>query len=97
VRVLIEDHPMIRGIDFATLPPLLGFNETRRRDDCETIVEIRFADRWCPLLATRSLGAGRVSSWTTGASPHWGINLVKWPQYDLFWNQMLAAKCIAEE
>ena len=73
------------------MPPLLGFNETRKRNDCETIVEIQFADRWHPLLAARKLNKGRVTCWTTGASPHWGINLVRWPQYEQFWSQLLTS------
>ncbi len=89
VRVSIDDHPLLRGIDISTLPPLLGFNETRKRDDCETILEIQFAERWHPLLAARKLGKGRVTAWTTGASPHWGINLVRWEQYNQFWSNLL--------
>ena len=62
VRVAVEDHPLVQGIDFQTLPPLLGFNETRKRDECKTNVEIQFADRWYPLLAARTLGQGRVTA-----------------------------------
>jgi len=71
---------------------LLGFNETRRCDGCDTIVEIQFADRWYPLLAARALGRGRVTAWTTGASPHWGVNFVKWPQLNQFWRQVFSTE-----
>lgn len=94
VRVSDKENPMIAGIDFTKLPPLLGFNETRQRDeaceDCNTIVEIEFLGRWYPLLAERALEKGRVTAWTTGASPHWGINFVRWPQYEQFWRQVFA-------
>ena len=89
-RVNQPDHPAVNGVDFSTLPPLLGFNETRQRGGVEPIVEIAFAGRWYPLLASHSFGAGRVSVWTTGASPHWGINFVKWPQYNRFWKQFFS-------
>lgn len=83
------DHPFLSGIEFGSIPPLLGFNETRLRKDCQTIAEIQFADRWYPLLATRNFGRGRVSAWTTGASPHWGLNFVNWKHYDRFWANIL--------
>ncbi len=90
VRTRIDGHPMIRGIDVRTLPPLLGFNETAECEDARTILEVEFSGRWYPLLAERKLGRGTVSCWTTGASPHWGINLVKWPQYAQFWAQVFS-------
>ncbi len=92
VRVALKDHPVVQGLDFQTLPPLLGFNETRRRDECDTIVEIQFADRWYPLLAARVLGRGRVTAWTTGASPHWGVNFVKWPRLNQFWRHVFSTR-----
>lgn len=90
VRVNVPDHPMVRGVDFSTLPPLLGFNETRPRAGARPVVDIEFAGRWYPLLAEHVFGEGRVSAWTTGASPHWGINFVKWPLYRQFWRQVFA-------
>ena len=82
------DHPVVRGIDWSTAPPLLGFNECAVRDGSECIVEIGNGGRWHPLLASRSFGDGRVTCWTTGASPHWGINFMKWKQYGQFWTQL---------
>lgn len=90
-RVNQKDHPALHGIDFESLPPLLGFNETRTRADIEPIIDIQFSGQWYPLLAGRKFGNGQVTVWTTGASPHWGINLVKWPQYNQFWRQIVLA------
>ena len=47
-RVNQPDHPALDGIDFETLPPLLGFNQTMARDDCPTIVDIQYAGNWYP-------------------------------------------------
>jgi uncharacterized membrane protein len=91
VRCAQPDNPMVRGIDWSTLPPLLGFNETSLRDGCESLVEINNQDTWHPLLAARTYGKGRITCWTTGASPHWGINLMKWSLYPQFWKQVFAA------
>jgi uncharacterized membrane protein len=90
VRCPLPDHPMVRGIDWSTLPALLGFNETRLREGCDAIVEIGSEGAWYPLLASRPYKRGRVTCWTTGASPHWGINFMTWKQYPQFWSQVFA-------
>lgn len=90
VRSSIEDHPIIKGLNLDSFPPLLGFNQTDHCSDCETILEIQYWDQWFPLLSQRRLGNGRVTAWATGASPHWGINLVNWDQYNQFWQQLFS-------
>jgi len=88
VRCSFPGHPMVEGLDWQTAPPLLGFNECRIRDGSESIVEIENQGKWHPLLAARFLGKGRVSCWMSGASPHWGINFMKWHSYRRFWEQV---------
>ena len=90
VRCLRPDHPSAAGIDWGSIPPLLGFNEVKPRAGCDVIVEINDQGRWFPLLASRSHGKGRVTAWMTGASPHWGINFMKWKEYHRFWRQVFA-------
>lgn len=92
IRCSLPEHPMVDGIDWATAPTLLGFNECTIRDGSECIVEIANCGRWHPLLAARRLGKGRVTSWTTGASPHWGINFMKWKSYTQFWTQVFSIR-----
>jgi len=82
------DHPVLEGIDFGAVPPLLGFNETELRPGAEVILEIRSQDEWHPLLAAQRFGRGKASAFTSSASPHWGINLVKWDKYDQLWSQL---------
>ena len=88
VRVTQPEHPVLKGLRVDNIPPILGFNETSLREGAECLLEIRFKDQWYPLLAARSYARGKVSAFTTSASPHWGINLVKWDQYDLLWQQL---------
>jgi uncharacterized membrane protein len=88
VRCRRPDHPMVAGLDWSVMPPLLGFNECRLRDGADCLVEIDDRDRAHPLLAARAFGAGRVTCWMSGASPHWGINFMKWIQYGRFWRQV---------
>ena len=82
------EHPMVTGLDWDAAPPLLGFNECRLRPGADCLVEINDRDARHPLLAACSFGAGRVTCWMTGASPHWGINFMKWNQYGQFWRQV---------
>lgn len=88
IRNGMPEHHATDGIDWATVPPILGFNETTLREGCDCIVEIRNQSTWHPLLAERRYGDGRVSCWMTGASPHWGINFMKWDAYARFWRQL---------
>lgn len=75
-------------MDLASIPPILGFNETRPAPGAEILLEIRHGTAWYPLLAERKLGAGRVTAFTSGASPHWGVNFMKWPGYGDFWRRV---------
>jgi uncharacterized membrane protein len=83
-------HASVKGLDWTKVPPLLGFNEVKIRPGCDSIVEINNMGTWHPLFASRSYGKGRVTCWMTGASPHWGINFMKWTQYNQFWAQVFS-------
>gem|GEM_PF-84447 len=88
VRCNNENHPAVIGIDWSTIPPILGFNEAIKRNDATTLLEIRDGDKWYPLLAVREFGKGKVSCWMTGASTYWGINFMKWKEFPEFWQQL---------
>lgn len=83
-----KNHPVIDGIEFGEIPPILGFNETKLRPGAEVILEIENGGVWYPLLAAQKFGSGKVSAFMSSASPHWGINLVKWNKYDQLWQQL---------
>ncbi len=90
VRCTLVDHPAVKGIDWSGIPALLGFNEAKLRQESDGLVEIRNKEQWHPLLASRAYGNGRVTCWMTGASPHWGINFMKWRDYKKFWRQLFS-------
>ena len=91
VRCNDKNHAIVKNIDWSTIPPILGFNEVIKRSDAETLLEIKDGDQWHPLFATRNYGKGKVSAWMTGASPHWGINFMKWSEYPKFWKQLFTS------
>ncbi|MEX0772446.1 MAG: glutamine amidotransferase [Balneolales bacterium] len=80
-------HPSVKGFDWENIPPILGFNETKLKKSARAILEIEDLGEWYPLLAEQNYKKGRVSCWTTSASPHWGINFMKWENYQQFWQQ----------
>ena len=88
VRCNNPEHPIVKGIDWSSIPPLLGFNETKFKSDATSLVDIKNGDSWYPLFAFRNFGKGVFSGWMTGASPHWGINFMKWKFYKKFWQQV---------
>lgn len=91
VRCVDAGHSTVAGIDWSGLPPLLGFNECRLRQGSACLLEIENAGRWHPLLAGHQFGRGRVTCWMSGASPHWGINFMRWTEYARFWRQVFTA------
>ncbi len=92
VECRLRDHPLVQGIDWSEVPPLLGFNEVKLRPGSDSIVEIQNSGQWHPLLAAHGFGRGYVSCWMTGASPHWGINFMKWREYGRFWKQVFTGR-----
>jgi uncharacterized membrane protein len=75
------------SLDVKTMPPLLGYNKTRRRRDARVLLEV--AETGDPLLAVRAFGRGRVLAYTSDPAPHWGLNLVYWDGYGEFWRRCL--------
>ena len=91
VKCNYPDHPAVKDIDWSTIPPILGFNEVKKRNDGTNLLEVRNGSDWHPLLSVREYGKGLTSAWMTGASPHWGINFMKWKEYPKFWRQLFTS------
>jgi len=80
----IEKKPEVfPEIDFSTFPPILGYNQTHPKQDCEVLVHIR--ETGDPLLVKGQFGNGRVLAYMSDPAPHWGCNFVFWDQYQAFW------------
>jgi uncharacterized membrane protein len=71
------------GIDFGSMPPLLGYNRVIARDDAA--VHVSVTETGDPLVATRRHGSGATLAFTSDPAPHWGCNLVQWDSYEAFW------------
>ncbi|NDL59100.1 glutamine amidotransferase [Phytoactinopolyspora mesophila] len=60
------DHPVTAGLD-GSWPALLGYNRFATTDDATVLA--RVGDD--PLLAVRTVDAGRTLAWASDIAPHW--------------------------
>lgn len=79
--------PILKGIDPAAMPQLLGYNATTAKPDAELILQTPRGD---PLLAQWQYGLGRSVAWTSDAKGQWATNWVIWPEFGRFLGQMVS-------
>lgn len=84
--VVAASSPVLKGIDPATLPPLLGYVATTAKPTAQLILESNQQD---PLLAQWQYGLGHVLSWTSDAGARWAGNWGNWSQFATFWSQVV--------
>jgi uncharacterized membrane protein len=88
-RTTAAGRRFFAGADLRSMPPLLGYNKTRRRTGGTVLLEV--AGTGDPLLAVRRLGRGRVLAFMSDPAPHWGLNFVHWDGYSDFWLRCIDA------
>lgn len=71
------------NLDLNTFPPILGYNKTLPRADCDLLLTIK--ETGDPLVAHGNFGRGRTLAYMSDPAPHWGCNFVFWEQYAAFW------------
>ncbi len=67
--------PATRGIDFASAPPLLGYDVTLAKGRAQVHLVGPEGD---PILATWSAGIGRAAAFTSDFSDRWGVAWTGW-------------------
>jgi len=80
---LSVDVGFVPTVDFASMPPLLGYNRTLTRDPATVHVVVE--ETGDPLVATMTYGTGATLAFTSDPAPHWGCNFVQWGRYQAFW------------
>jgi uncharacterized membrane protein len=78
-----KKHPVLSGINLATMPPVLGYNRVLPCCNCEVIA--KWKEEGNPAIAVGQFGKGRVLAYTSDPAPHWGCNFVFWKQYARLW------------
>jgi len=89
-EIVMQDHPVLAGVP-RPWPALLGYNRVALRDEAELIATID-GD---PLIALRTIGAGRTAVFTSDCSPHWCPPdfCAAWPGYDTLWGNLVGWTC----
>lgn len=78
---------LYKGIDLATMPPILGYNKTFLKKGAELLLRVK--ETGDPLVVLSRYGRGRVFAYTSDPAPHWGCNFVFWERYADFWLRSL--------
>ncbi len=75
--------------DIASFPPLRGFVETLQRDSAKTELVITDTEGTYPLLASWSVGQGRVLAFTSDANGRWSAPWMRWERIQEFWSDLI--------
>jgi uncharacterized membrane protein/uncharacterized protein YegL len=84
VPVLLRSTPVLRGIDLASLPPLLGYVSTGTKPTSELVM---VSEKGEPLLAWWRYGLGMSLAFTSDAGQRWAVDWQVWPDFARFWAQ----------
>jgi Mg-chelatase subunit ChlD len=78
--------PVLRGVDVAALPALLGYNGTTPKSTASVALNTPRGD---PLLATWQYGLGRAAAWTSDVKGQWATDWVAWDGFARFAAQLV--------
>jgi uncharacterized membrane protein len=83
---VIQNHPILNGVDLSSMPPVLGFNIVKPRSGCDVVA--RWKGEGAPAISVGQFGKGRVLAYTSDPAPHWGCNFVFWDGYAKLWTNV---------
>ena len=78
--------PLAAGIDWASSPPLLGYNATKIKPTAQLALATETGE---PLLATWRYGLGQTGAFTSDATSRWAGEWLTWDGYGKFWAQVV--------
>lgn len=82
-----NNHPIMKGLDWSTPPPFLGYNRVRLKEGATLLATL--GEENDPLIAVWDHGKGRAMAFTSDPVLHWGYNFIRWPGYSKFWIQAI--------
>lgn len=80
-------HPIMKGLDWKTAPPLLGYNQVKAKRRAEVLAVN--SENGDPIIIVRRYGRGRVVAFTSNPAGGWGMGFVGWTSYDRFIRNMV--------
>jgi uncharacterized membrane protein len=84
-----ERSEMLKGIQEAQIPKLLGYVVTKPKNRAETVLYTDIRGTRDPLLAAWRYGLGKTVAFTSDAEARWSREMVGWQMYGKFWTQIL--------
>ena len=78
--------PVLRGLDPAALPALLGYNGATAKNTARLDL---LTPRGDPLLATWQYGLGRSAAWTSDLKAQWAAEWLTWEEFPRFAAQLV--------
>jgi uncharacterized membrane protein len=85
-RVRNPSHEILQGINWDRVPPLGGYVATTPKGNAETLL---LTHRDEPLLEVWRYGLGRAVAFTSDAKPKWGVDWLRWRDFNKFWAQVV--------
>lgn len=85
--LMAKYSPILKGLDPASFPSLLGYNGSTLKPNAEEIVKSPAGD---PILAQWQYGLGRSVAWTPDVKGRWATEWVKWPLFAQFAGQLVS-------
>lgn len=77
---------LLRGVDIASSPLLLGFLPTRTKPGAEELLR---TSTGAPLLVRWRRGLGKVTVWTSDLKNRWAHHWIDWPDYAVLARQLV--------
>ena len=78
-----------KGIDFKTMPDLLGYVRTTSKNTSEVLLQTGREDQKDPILARWQYGLGKSVAFTSDLKDRWAVNWLRWNAYGKFWSQLV--------
>ena len=85
-KVLAARDQILKGIEMAEAPLLLGYVATTPKETARVVLASDYGD---PILAAWNYGLGRSVAFTSDAKNRWAADWVSWPSYGKFWSQVI--------
>ncbi len=77
---------VLSGIDFQSVPPLLGYVKTKEKPTAQIILTTEKGE---PLLSWWRYGLGMSAAYTSDIKNRWGAEWLVWPDHSIFWAQIV--------
>jgi uncharacterized membrane protein len=86
VGAIEAGHPIATGLDWSSIPPILGYNRVTAKSAAQVLARTASQD---PFLVVWQYGQGKAAAVTTRSARDWGAQFKTWPYYRRFWGNLI--------